>query len=160
MVSLGELERGNDWKSRVFYRVLSFVSGQDLAETERQRLRKARKRQLEEWEEVGIGPPLDVDSTMEVVIDMCLKEALLMDDFEPDLLIVSPRQYKALFDIPAGVPVDPDDWHHYIAGSAENRQRDKERVQPPNEYTTDAGTIDVTYSDSTERMLLVESDSL
>lgn len=153
MVSIGELERGDDWKSRIFYKILSFVSGQDLAETERQRLRKHRKKTLDQYREVGLGTPeLNAAEPMDAVIDMGLKEARLLDDFEPDLLIVTPMQYKELFDIPASVALTQQSFLGIMD--------QPKTLQPPMVHKTDAGEIEVTYSKSADGMLLVESDSL
>lgn len=150
-MSLGELERGNDWKSRIFYEVLSFVSGQELAETERQKLRKHRKQTLEKYEEIGLkGDTLLNQQAMDEVIDMGLKEAQLMDSFEPDLLIVTKQQYKMLFDVPAATGIEPT--YAPMQGTTS--------FTPPLTHETDAGSIEVTYSDAARGMLLVESDSL
>jgi len=150
-MSLGELERGNDWKSRLYYKALSLLSGQELAETERQKLRKHRKETLEKYEEIGLkGDTLLHQDALDVVIDMGLKEAQLMDSFEPDLLIMTKQQYKMLFDIPAGVGIEPQ--FTPLQG--------QQSFTPPMTHSTDAGEIEVTYSDSAKGMLLVESDSL
>jgi len=150
-MGLGELERGNDWKSRLYYKALSFVSGQELAETERQKLRKHRKKTLESYREVGLATPeLSASQPMDEVIDMGLKEARLMDNFEPDLLIVTPMQYKELFDIPAGIGIGK----HY------EPMRGEVDYEPPKIHRTDGGEIQVTYSDAAKGMLLVESASL
>lgn len=150
-MGIGELERGDDWKSRLYYKVLSFASGQELAETERQKLRKHRKQTLEKYEEIGLkGDELLHQRAMDEVIDMGLKEAKLMDSFEPDLLIVTKQQYKMLFDIPAGVGIEPT--YAPMHGTTS--------FTPPLVHETDAGEIQVTYSDAAKGMLLVESDSL
>jgi hypothetical protein len=145
-MSLGELERGDDWKSRAYYKVLSWVSGQELAETERQKLRKHRKKLLEKNQDVNFIS----QSHMDVLIDMGLKEAQLMDDFEPDLLIVTERQYKQLFDIPAGIGIGK----HYEPMMGEID------YEPPKTFQADYGPIEVTYSNASRGMLLVESNEL
>jgi hypothetical protein len=149
---VAELERKNGLKSKIFYKLLSFVSGQELAETERQKLREHRRDTLEKHREVGLGSPeLVAEHAMDEVIDMGLKEAQLMNNFEPDLLIVTPQQYKVLFDIPASVGI----------GKLEDPARPRKiDTEPPLIHGTDAGRIEVTYSESAEGMLLVESDEL
>lgn len=121
-------------------------------------IRKKRKKQLEKWREVGIGPPVYQERQMEVLVDMALQEASLRTDFNPDLLVVTEPQYKSMFDIPAAVPINPDEWHHYFETAG--TESDRYRVLPPSTYSVDAGEIDVVYSSSAEGMLLVESESL
>jgi hypothetical protein len=126
--------------------------------TKLREIRRKRENQLEKWAEYGSRPPLYDEYKIEVLVDMGLQEAELLPEFNPDLLVVTEPQYKCMFDIPAGVPIDPDDWHHYFETAG--TESDRERILPPSQYRVDAGTIDVVYSSSAERMLLVESDSL
>jgi len=147
--------------SRLFSKVVGelreghrdYARKQDLKD-----IRKKRRNQLEKWQEVGTGPPVYSERQIEVLVDMSLQEASLRPDFNPDLLIVTEPQYKSMFDIPAGVPIDPDDWHHYFETAG--TESDRQRILPPSRYSVDAGEIDVVYSSSAERMLLVESGSL
>lgn len=150
-MSLGELELRDGLKPRFYYTALSLLSGQELAETESQKLRKHRKETLEKYEEIGLkGDTLLHQDALDVVIDMGLKEAKLMNNFNPDLLIMTEQQYKMLFDIPAGVGIEQI--HIPMQGTTD--------YTPPMTHSTDAGSIEVTYSDSAKGMLLVESGSL
>lgn len=119
-------------------------------------LRRKRRNILEKWCDVGIGPPVCSGRQIEVLVDMALQEARLRPDFNPDLLIVTEAQYKSMFDIPAAVSVNPDDWHHHYLEAG----RIKNRTLPPSRYRVDAGEIDVVYSSSADGMLLVESERL
>lgn len=121
-------------------------------------IRQKRQNQLEKWEEYGDTPPIYDERKIEVLVDMGLQEAQLQFDFDPDLLIVTEPQYKCMFDIPAGVPINPENWHHYFETAG--TESDRQRVLPPSRYSVDAGSIDVVYSSSAEGMLLVESESL
>jgi len=121
-------------------------------------IRRKRENQLQKWAVYGDSPPIYDKNKIEVLVDMGLQEAELLPDFEPDLLIVTEEQYKSMFDIPAGVPIDPDEWHHYFtdAGTASDRRQ----ILPPSQYSVNAGEIDVVYSSNAERMILVESECL
>jgi hypothetical protein len=155
MSGLGEFDEGDGIGSKLLYKTLSFVSGQELKKTKRQDLREHRKQTLKAYRANGLGTPeIMSKDAMDVIIDLGLKEAELMDSFDPDLLIVTEDQYKVLFDVPAEVALDPDKWHHSMT------KQDAYRVTPPKTHSTDAGSIDVTYSKSARGMLLVESDSL
>lgn len=151
MSGLGEFDKGDGIGSKLLYKTLSFVSGQELEKTKRQELREHRKKTLEAYRGNGLGTPeIMSEDAMDVIIDLGLKEAELMDSFDPDLLIVTEDQYKVLFDIPASVGIEPA--HIPMQGTVD--------YTPPKIHDTDAGRIEVTYSNSAKGMLLVESDSL
>ena len=121
-------------------------------------IRQKRQNQLEKWEEYGDTPPIYSERKIEVLVDMALQEAQLQFNFDPDLLIVTEPQYKSMFDIPAGVPINPEEWHHYFETAG--TESDAERILPPAQYSVDAGEVDVVYSSSVRGMLLVESENL
>lgn len=121
-------------------------------------IRRKRELFLEKQAEVGFTPPIYQERLIEVLVDMGLQEADLRPDFDPDLLIVTEPQYKSMFDIPAAVPINPDEWHHYY--DTAGTEADRQRILPPCTYRVDGREIDVVYSSAAEGMLLVESESL
>jgi len=140
------------------YKLLSAAGGKDLKQTKLEQLRKRRKEFLEENEIMG-GPPFRTERAIEALIDMGLDEAEYMPDFEPDLLIVSRQQYRQLVNISAAAPLNPDKADKMIPGADVQGLR---TVQPPHIYKQGVPPhgIEVTFSDATDRMLLVDSSEL
>lgn len=140
---------------RTLYKILTELSGQDLQQTKREQIRQKRKEFIEQKELLG-GPPFHSEQTMEVLVELGLKEAECIDNFNPDLLIVSRPQYKELANIGAGVPLDVDKAEEFVPGPTDGLQA----VQPPMFRRFGTFNIATTFSDSTDRMLLVESEQL
>lgn len=142
---------------KVLYTLLSKVGGEDLQDQKRRELRQKRKELIENYELTG-GPPFDTPQVMEPLVELGLQEAELIDGFEPDLLVVSERQFKNLCDIPAAVGLDPDSWPGVMKKNA--MPAEKQRILPPIEKRFGEYHIDVVHSRSTDRMLLVDSGEL
>lgn len=140
------------------YKLLSAVGGKDLKQTQLEQLRERRKEFLESDDIMG-GPPFKTERIMETLIDMCLEEVEYMPNFEPDLLIISREQYRELVGISAAVPLNPDKADEIIPGADVQGLR---AVQPPHVYKHGSSPhgIEVTFSDETDRMLLVDSGEL
>ena len=140
------------------YKLLSVVGGKDLKQAKLEELRERRQEFLEANEIMG-GTPFITERVMETLIDMALEETEYMPKFEPDLLIISRQQYRELVGISAAVPLNPDKANEIIPGSDVQGLR---AVQPP--YTYKHGNsphgIEVTFSEATDRMLLVDSSKL
>lgn len=137
----------------LLHKILSVLSGQDLTESQIERLREHRMETIEAYNEVGLAnPELHGKDAMREVIDIGLKEAELRDNFKPDMLIVTKSQYLELFDIPAGVGLRPED--------ISSTQSAVQNHEPPKLLEVDGRQIQVTYSDSARGMLLVESGSV
>lgn len=140
---------------KVLYELLSAVGGEDLQQSKRKEIRKKRKEFIEEREIMG-GPPFTDVQSIEVLVELGLKEAKLIDGFDPDLLIVSEAQYKSLFDVPAAVHINPDKWPDIVDPTG----AEKQKVVPPKEKRFGEYHIDVVYSKATNRMLLADSSGL
>lgn len=138
---------------KLTYNLLSAVSGKDLQQAKREQIREKRKEFIEENEILG-GPPFHEQQIIEVLVELGMKEAELVEGFDPDLLIVSRHQYRELANISAASPLDPQKAKEMIPGAD---VQGLESVQPPLMKRFGDYHLDVTYSDSTDRMLLVES---
>lgn len=141
----------------VLYKLLSAAGGKDLKEAQLEQLRERRKDFLEKQEIMG-EPPVHHKRHIESLINMGLEEAEYMPDFEPDLCIMSRSQYKELANIAAAVPINPDKVPNKHVPDAEIQGL--AQMQPPYLYSNAEHNIAITYSDSTDRMLLVDSSEL
>jgi len=139
------------------YKLLSAAGGKDLKQAQLEQLRERRKDFLDSKEMLG-GPPFLQKRHIEVLINMGLEEAEYMPDFEPDLCIISRAQYKELANIAAAVPINPDKVPNKHVPDAEIQGL--AQMQPPYLYSNAEHNIAITYSDSTDRMLLVDSGEL
>ena len=117
-------------------------------------IRSKRKKLLARWADKKYLAQHQID----VLVGAGLEEARLRRGFNPDLLIVTPEQYKTMLDIPAGIPIDPDEWNHFFTQGT--TEADRQRILPPSKYEVESGSIDVVYSEKVDGMLLVESGSL
>lgn len=140
------------------YKLLSAAGGKDLKEAQLEKLRKRRKEFLEKQELVG-EPPVHHKRHIESLINMGLEEAEYMPDFEPDLCIVSRTQYKELANISAAVSINPDKMMG-ISMIPDAEIQGLAQMQPPYLYSNAEHNIAITYSDATDRMLLVDSGEL
>lgn len=142
---------------QILYKLLSTAGGNDLRESKREEIRQKRKEFIEERELMG-GPPFDDVQSMEVLVELGMQESQLIEDFDPDLLIVSEPQYKMLFDIPAGIHLNPDKWPKMVRDNT--FEEDREKMRPPQVKRFGDYHLDVVYSKATDRMLLADSGGL
>jgi hypothetical protein len=138
------------------YKLLSVAGGKDLRQVELERLRERRKNFLE-GQGVRADPPFYQKRIIETLIEMGLEESECIPNFDPDLLILSRKQYRAFLDLSAAVPLNLDTASKHIPNAEISRLK---AVQPPMPVEIGEYTIEMTYSDSTERMLLVDSGAL
>jgi len=121
--------------------------------SERGQLRKKRKKKIEKHRKRVSSGRILVKPLMEELIELSMKEARYTDGFDPDLLIVTRDQYLVLFDIPASVGIGQARVPRTPMGGYVD-------FEPPIPYTSQNGKIEVTYSNSADGMLLVESEAL
>lgn len=148
----------DDLAGYAVYKLLSAVGGKDLKQAKVEELRERRQEFLEANEIMG-GPPFHHKRHIETLLDMGLEEAEYMRDFEPDLCIMSRSQYKELANISAAVPINPDKLPDSISIPDAEVQGLAE-MQPPYYYLSGDRGIRVTYSEATDKMILVDGSEL
>lgn len=141
----------------ILYKLLSTAGGKDLRESKREEIREKRKEFIEERELMS-GPPFFDTQSMEVLVELGMQEAQLIEGFDPDLLVTSEPQYRALFDVPTDVPLNPDNYPDVLKKNTFESER--RSTSPPKEKEFGDYHIDVVYSGATDRMLLVDSSEL
>ena len=141
------------------YKLLSAVGGKDLKQAKLEELRERRQEFLEANEIMG-GPPFLEKRHIESLLDMGLEEAEYMPNFDADLCIMSHSQYKSLANISAAVPINPDKLPTDSISIPQAEVQGLAEMQPPHYYSYGDRGVRVTYSDATDRMILVDSSKL